>query len=113
LEIVVPPSLYPVSYKGEYHMRSGSTRQELKNAALESPAAIGNAATEASVKTSVKTSVALLALLRENPDMTLAEAAAVIGRSVRAIEMASAKLVKTGKLKYVGPQKGGHWEVVG
>lgn len=35
LEIVVEPYPYPVSYKGEYHIRSGSTKQELKGAALD------------------------------------------------------------------------------
>lgn len=35
LQIVVDPYPYPVSYKGEYHMRSGSTKQELKGAALD------------------------------------------------------------------------------
>ena len=35
LEIVVDPYPYPVSYKGEYHYRSGSTKQELKGAALD------------------------------------------------------------------------------
>lgn len=34
IEIVVYPSSYPVSYKGEYHRRSGSTKQQLKGAAL-------------------------------------------------------------------------------
>ncbi|MEA3487165.1 MAG: ATP-binding protein, partial [Thermodesulfobacteriota bacterium] len=34
LEIVVDPYPYPVSYKGQYHYRSGSTKQELKGAAL-------------------------------------------------------------------------------
>ena len=34
LEIVVPAYPSPVSYKGEYHYRSGSTKQELKGAAL-------------------------------------------------------------------------------
>ncbi len=66
----------------------------------------------ASVKTSVKTSVALMSLLGQNPEMTLAEVAAAIGRSVRAVEMASAKLVKAGKLRHLGPQKGGRWEVI-
>lgn len=64
-----------------------------------------------SVKTSAKTSVKLLELLVANPEMTLAEVAEVLEKSVRAIELASAKLVKAGKLKYVDPQKGGHWEV--
>ncbi len=35
LEIVVEPYPYPVSYKGEYHYRSGGTKQELKGAALD------------------------------------------------------------------------------
>jgi ATP-dependent DNA helicase RecG len=35
LEIRVDPYPYPVSYKGEYHYRSGSTKQELKGAALD------------------------------------------------------------------------------
>ncbi len=43
--------------------------------------------------------------------MSLAEAASIIGKSVRTVEMASAKLVKAGKLKHIGPQKGGYWEI--
>ena len=35
IEIVVEPYPYPVSYKGEYYYRSGSTKQELKGAALD------------------------------------------------------------------------------
>ena len=35
LEIIVEPYPYPVSYKGEYHYRTGSTKQELKGAALD------------------------------------------------------------------------------
>ena len=35
IEIQVDPYPYPVSYKGEYHIRTGSTKQELKGAALD------------------------------------------------------------------------------
>lgn len=35
LEIVVASFPYPVSYKGQYHYRSGSTKQELKGGALD------------------------------------------------------------------------------
>lgn len=35
ITIEVPPYPYPVSYKGQYHYRSGSTKQELKGAALD------------------------------------------------------------------------------
>lgn len=34
LEIVVYPNSYPVSYYGEYHYRTGSTKQQLKGQAL-------------------------------------------------------------------------------
>ena len=34
LEIVVEPYPYPINYKGQYHYRSGSTKQELKGNAL-------------------------------------------------------------------------------
>ena len=72
--------------------------------------------TEASVKTSVKTSVKasvkILELLARYPEMTLTQVAVEIKRSTRAVEMASSKLVKEGRLRHVGPQKGGHWEVL-
>lgn len=35
IEILVEDYPYPVNYKGQYHYRSGSTRQELKGAALD------------------------------------------------------------------------------
>ena len=71
-----------------------------------------DASAKTSVETSVKTSVKILELLAENPEMTLAEMALIIGKTVRAIEMASSKLIKEGKLRHIGPKKGGHWEVI-
>lgn len=35
IEIVVNPSNIPIAYKGQYHYRSGSTKQELKGVALQ------------------------------------------------------------------------------
>lgn len=35
LEIIVEPYPNAISYKGQYHYRSGSTKQELKGAALD------------------------------------------------------------------------------
>lgn len=64
-------------------------------------------------KSSVKTPVKILQLLKEKPDLSMAELAVLIGKSVSAIERASAKLVKAGELRRIGPAKGGHWEVGG
>ena len=35
LEVLVEPQPFPVNYKGQYHYRSGSTKQELKGASLD------------------------------------------------------------------------------
>lgn len=37
----------------------------------------------------------------------------MIGKSLSAVKRASAKLVREGRLRYVGPRKGGHWEIPG
>lgn len=60
----------------------------------------------------VKTPAKILQVLADNPEMTLSEVAVAIGKSVSAVERASANLVKAGRLKFVGPQKGGHWRVL-
>lgn len=67
---------------------------------------------ETPVKMRVKTPDEILRLLSKNPSMTLAEVAREIGKSLSAVERASTKLVKGGQLKYIGPKKGGHWEIV-
>ena len=67
---------------------------------------------ETRVETPAKTPVRILELLRAKPRTTLAEVAVEIGMSLSAVERASAKLVKDGRLVYVGPRKGGHWEVL-
>jgi ATP-dependent DNA helicase RecG len=65
-----------------------------------------------SVKVSVKTSVKILQILGDHPEMTLAQVVVEVGKTLRAVELASSKLVKAGRSRYVGPQKGGHWEVL-
>src|SRR5471032_900373 len=72
----------------------------------------GSNAGKTPVETPVKTPIAVLQSLAANPTKTLAEVAAETGKSLSAVERASAKLVKDGKLKYVGPKKGGHWEIL-
>jgi ATP-dependent DNA helicase RecG len=64
------------------------------------------------VKTPVKTPDRIIEVLGASPGMTLAEVAGAIGKSLSAVERASAKLVKNGRLRYVGARKGGHWEIL-
>lgn len=69
--------------------------------------------TKTPVKTPVKTPEMILEVLAANPRLSLAEVAATISKSLSAVERASAKLVKEGRLRFVGPRKGGYWEVIG
>lgn len=63
-------------------------------------------------KTPLKTPSLILALLRERSEMSLAEIAAELGKSESAIKRAVRKLREAGRLKRIGPDKGGRWEVV-
>ncbi|HBG20435.1 MAG TPA: transcriptional regulator [Desulfobulbaceae bacterium] len=64
------------------------------------------------VETRVETSQLILETLAENPTLTLAQLAKMIDKSISAVERASSKLVKEGRLRHVGPRKGGHWQVL-
>ena len=67
---------------------------------------------ETRVETRVETPQLILRLLKENPAMTLVEVATSIGKSVSAVERASSKLVKAGRLRRIGSLKSGYWEVL-
>jgi hypothetical protein len=60
---------------------------------------------ETLVKTRAKTPEKILEALGARPDLTLAELAISIGKSVSAVERASAKLVKEGRLKYMARKR--------
>ena len=67
---------------------------------------------KSAVKSAVKTPDQVLEVLGNHPDFTLQEVATHINKSLSLVEKTAAKLRKAGKLKYVGPQKGGHWKIL-
>ena len=64
-----------------------------------------------SEKSSEKSSEKILALMRDNPQMTTLEIAESIGITTRAIEKQIAKLKDKGFIERIGPDRGGHWVV--
>ncbi len=66
---------------------------------------------ETPVETRAKTPDLVLAALAATPEQTLAQVALSIGKSLSAVERVAAKLVKEHKLRFIGPKKGGRWEV--
>jgi ATP-dependent DNA helicase RecG len=62
--------------------------------------------------TSVKTSVNILAALKEDRDLSIPGLASMIGVTTRSIERNIQRLQKKGRLRRIGPDKGGRWEVI-
>ena len=63
-------------------------------------------------KTLGKTPDAILLLLDENPSLSIPEIAEKINKSESAVERAIRKLREEGRLKRIGPAKGGHWKII-
>jgi predicted HTH transcriptional regulator len=66
----------------------------------------------APLKSTQKTPQKILAAIRANPSVGTQEMADMIGVERSTVARAIAKLKRDGILRRVGPDKGGHWEVV-
>jgi ATP-dependent DNA helicase RecG len=64
-------------------------------------------------ETSVKTSVKILEAIKSNDRITIPELAETIGVTTRSIERNIQNLQQNGKLVRIGPDKGGHWKIIG
>lgn len=60
----------------------------------------------------LKTPEAILACVRENSDVTRREMAERIGKDLRTIGRAIKRLQESGRLRRVGSDKTGHWEII-
>ena len=59
-----------------------------------------------------KTTQKILDVLVKNPSATRAELASATGLSPDGVKWNLDKLKKSGKIRRVGPDRGGHWEIV-
>jgi ATP-dependent DNA helicase RecG len=116
----IPPPLFDTSLSGlmlTFRADPAQLAEALGNAArpllgerlVETPV---ETQAETPVETPAKTPERILAVLGANPEWTLEVVAQAIGKSTSAVERAAAKLVKEGRLRFVGPRKTGHWEVL-
>ncbi len=80
-----------------------------QNAPANAPA---NAPVNASPEVAgLKTPEAIVTLLAANPELTRQQLADAIGKDLRTIGRALARLQQAGKIKRVGSDKTGHWEI--
>ncbi|WP_212682305.1 AsnC family protein [Arsukibacterium tuosuense] len=64
------------------------------------------------VEMPAKTPVQILQLLQRQPELSMSEIAALLGKSTSTIECAIAKLKQQHKLVFEGPKKAGRWRVL-
>jgi len=63
-------------------------------------------------KTPEKTDAGIIRLLQEQPGLTMADLAHRLRKSPSAIVRAVRRLRESGRLQRIGPDKGGHWQVL-
>ena len=66
---------------------------------------------ESSAPATSKTSGKIIELVKENANVTIPELSGIIGVSDRSVERNLRKLQDQGKLRRIGPARGGYWEV--
>ena len=84
----------------------------LKNGVEASASSITSGDKKSSMKSSMKSDERLLILLKESSTASLPRMAEGIGLSVAGVRKALEKLKAAGRIRRIGPDKGGHWEVV-
>lgn len=65
-----------------------------------------------SPKSSLKSSLKIIELMQQNPAITIPEIAQSVGVTDRAIKKQIEKLKIQGRIRRVGPARGGHWDVI-
>ena len=64
-------------------------------------------------KCALKTTQRILSLIRQNPSITRMQISDAIGLSLEGVKWNLDKLKASGIIRRVGPDCGGHWEIVG
>ena len=73
---------------------------------------VAKIALELGDKTRVETRVEIIQIMKENPSITVGEIAKATGLTIKGVEWNIKGLKQKGLIKRIGPNKGGHWEVV-
>ncbi|MFH1432670.1 MAG: winged helix-turn-helix transcriptional regulator [archaeon] len=63
-------------------------------------------------KSSQKSDQKIIELISQNPEITIDELMHKLDFSASGVKKIIKKLKESGRLKRIGPDKGGHWEVV-
>jgi len=100
-------------YKQGNSAKTSIKRRNAATASVKTPVKSSpKGSLKSSLKSSGKTDVDILHMLSDNPNMTIPEMAASLGITTRGVRKQIASLKKQGRLSRIGPDKGGHWEII-
>ena len=104
------PEFYPNGFFTAIFRRSPEYAMKGRAAGSEKPGKKTGVKTRE--KPRVKTGEKILDLIRANPGITTVEMAEEIGLTAKGIQWNISELKKKGRLRRIGPPRGGHWDVV-
>ena len=78
---------------------------------IEGQESAGESIPKISQKTSQKASQKIIELMKNDPMITIADLAQLIGITERAVKMQIKKMKARDQIQRVGPDKGGRWQV--
>jgi len=110
IEITSPGKLMP---SVDFSMMEAGQSESKKSYTPESGEKMSEKMSEETrVKTREKTREKILSNLNATPYITMNELTKIVGISKKGVEWQMAKLKKEGRIKRVGPDKGGYWDVM-
>ena len=90
--------------------------EKIKSASLVHPIPSENGSVAAGMKAGMKTGMkivdAILNLVRQEPTISIDRLSQATGKARSSIQEAIEKLKSAGVIRRIGPDKGGHWEIV-
>ncbi|MHB2155005.1 RNA-binding domain-containing protein [Calditrichota bacterium GD2] len=103
-------------YKYLPHYAKGATAEFLDGEPFKTIIKLGETSEKMSEKVSEKMSEKMsekiISLISKNPKITAAEMAKALGKSSRTIERKIRELKQNNRIKRIGPDKGGYWQVI-
>ena len=90
----------------------GAVRHSIINAYIRSGRIINPTERETGEKTREKTREKIFNAIRESPNITTSELAEKLTITIKGVEWQLKNLREQGFIRRVGPDKGGHWEIL-
>ncbi len=108
-----PPPVFETDNDRDYFMTTFKINPRVQEMAAKiTPAGGGKVVEICSEKSTQKSDQKILGLIAQNNPITRAEIAQAVGLSEGGVKKQLRQLQAKGVLKRIGPDKGGHWEVL-